>query len=71
MEHRFQELAGTDSDRARKGESAMLSCLFHKVRFRLKNSFPHHTTMMNLGKNNFLISYLPNLSLVSALTETF
>lgn len=68
-EHKFQALAGSDSDRARKGENAMLSCLFHKVGFRLKNSFRHHTTMLNLGKNNFLISYLANPSLVSAVTD--
>lgn len=50
LEQKFQVFAGSDSDRAGKGRRATSSYLFHKVRFRLKSPFRHHTTMLNLAK---------------------
>ena len=50
LKYKLQAFAGSDSDRAGKGGRATPSCLFHKVGFRLQSPFPHHTTVLNLGK---------------------
>lgn len=69
LEYKFQAFAGSDRDRTGKGAKARPNCLSHKVVFRFKNPFPHHTTMLNLGKSDLLVSYLATSSLVSTGTD--